>query len=85
MATYSIKFTVKGKGHFPMDMLRYDGCFPRDSRDVERLTYFEQDDPARTITLITRTTLKVWTPTAARWASFGWQVVEVSTPLKLEA
>jgi hypothetical protein len=27
------KFFVQGQGHFPIDMLRYDACFPASEHD----------------------------------------------------
>lgn len=34
---YLTRFTVKGDGRFPFDMLRYDSCFPVGPRDVDAL------------------------------------------------
>ena len=28
--TQYVDFTVRGRGHFPLDMLRYDGAWPQD-------------------------------------------------------
>jgi hypothetical protein len=71
------EFTVMGKLPFPLDMLRYDRCYPvdgdsaaaiarsldRDNRDTPRETY--------QVTLISDNP-----PTSGRWASFLWHVKE---------
>jgi hypothetical protein len=70
-------FTVTGRPRaamFPLDMLRYDSCWPRGNKDVDmlqqlmafRLTGSELPD---TVSL-DLTTCDRYTP--ARWASFGW-------------
>lgn len=71
---------VRGHLAFPLDMLRYDACYP----DTE------QDSLAMTRTIIDRSNMTWvvlrqdeershqaanWTP--ARWRSFGWEVVLV--------
>jgi hypothetical protein len=60
-------FTVVGSGQFPFDMLRYDHCWPTWGDQSGLLTHTEQ----RRITLSGLTG-----PTPARWASFGWKVVD---------
>jgi hypothetical protein len=79
--------TVRGSGIFPTDMLRYDGVgFASDSdratAGVDSVSFETPADarrsigqPTRTITLTTDDNAR-WTPTVARWASFGWRVVE---------
>lgn len=34
MALHLRHFTVRGRGEFPLDMLRYDSCWPRSGEDV---------------------------------------------------
>lgn len=69
-----IAFTVQGKGSFPLDMLRYDQCWPERGDDVseieERRSY---GDGLRNVRLIGVCS----TPTVGRWSSFGWQVIKV--------
>lgn len=60
-------FTVEGSGPFPWDMLRYDGAWPTTSEDVQKL----HGTGRRRIHLSS-----AQGPTHARWASFGWKVVE---------
>lgn len=77
-------FVVTGRGRFPMDMLRYDQCWPKDSTDANLLNdpdpYASDDErydfrrKLRTVTLISA---GYRTPTPERWDSFGWKVVEV--------
>ncbi len=84
---YACKFRVIGKGHFPMDMLRYDQCFPRTTDDAIALV--PSDHPAdhvfaqantREIELIKLANTKHGAmPTNARWASFGWRVMRVES------
>lgn len=72
--TYRI--TVSGKGNFPLDMLRYDQCWPRDSADAARIVpelpisaheeFGFWADP-RIVTLLSNKH-----PTEHRWLSFGW-------------
>ena len=73
-AQNAIPFQVKGTGQFPIDMLRYDLCWPAtgsDSTDIEN-----SGRPSTTLHRIDLRGLKV--PTAIRWASFGWEVVQAS-------
>lgn len=60
-------FEVSGKGDFPYDMLRHDCCWPYSSDDAAMLSYSDR----RTLRLQTG---QMSSPTAARWASFGWAV-----------
>ena len=76
-------FTVRGRGAFPLDMLRYDSCWPARGIDVEKITpryetAEERDEMSwREVTLMTYGDRKNFSPvTAARWASFNWKVVE---------
>jgi hypothetical protein len=65
--------TFKGSGAFPLDMLRYDRCWPRNSDQIPdmALQHFSRRF------LETRTvTVSSYQPfTIARWRSFGWDVV----------
>jgi len=67
-----IKFTVKGRGQFPLDMLRYDRCFPEDSQSA-----WNMDDSRvmRRVVLIKPEADNTFEgPTVERWSSFGWTV-----------
>lgn len=63
------EFTVEGSGAFPLDMLRYDGCYPVSTIDALKI-----DGAAkRQITL--RSSQGHCAPTSHRWASFNWRVI----------
>ena len=80
-----LKFTVEGCGTFPVDMLRYDGCYPRDTESAVALTYChrctkELTSQPRQVNLTSRIERGFDPgPTDARWNSFGWKVVKKST------
>lgn len=70
-----MKFQVQGRGTFPIDMLRYDACYPATEADShvieltrtpgyrgEKMVTLKMSDPKRK-------------PTTGRWSSFGWTVV----------
>lgn len=71
------EFTVTGKGEFPLDMLRYDQCYPkREGEDVravyESVRGFSHHSMPWQVTLVT---VKDSAPTVGRWESFGWSVL----------
>lgn len=67
-----VKFTVKGRGLFPVDMLRYDCCYPASPQDVNNMDGREP----REVTLVTATVNPLVGPTKGRWESFGWTVTK---------
>ena len=74
----ALQFTVLGRGEFPMDMLRYDGCYPKSEKDTVTM----QSDGLREVMLqktlnwgTPHKLLEVWSPTVGRWNSFGWAVL----------
>lgn len=81
-AMHERQFTVRGRGEFPLDMLRYDRCWPRTGQDVELITPLYASDTTgehmrtRDVDLCKHTATKRG-PVAAvdRWLSFGWKVV----------
>lgn len=84
-------FTVEESSSriFPFDMLRYDSCYPTSQRDVSAIvsTTFprrEGEEKVR-VTLSTKHEKKddhVVTP--GRWQSFGWRVVQVDRPGRVD-
>lgn len=72
MKAYIHEFTVEGSGNFPLDMLRYDGCYPYESEDVERMTTRGERRQVKLISIGPRGDRS---PTEGRWESFGWRVV----------
>lgn len=74
-----IKFAVRGKGVFPLDMLRYDCCWPlrgEDVHEMEKPSTVMRNTHERIIWLKTSGRADP-RPTVARWASFGWEVISV--------
>lgn len=75
-------FSVQGRGAFPLDMLRYDGCYPRSSEDVDGISLTvhnareEYSKPRYVrLTRLGATKSDAERVTPGRWASFGWNVV----------
>jgi hypothetical protein len=80
-AQNAIEFTVEGNGRFPTDMLRYDRCWPASEKDSNLISFTNDlqvfDIGIETYRKNRKITLKgLIGPTIARWASFGWAVVE---------
>lgn len=69
-AQNAIEFSVQGSGAFPMDMLRYDLCWPATETDANMLGTVGAFGTNRTISL-----KGLKPPTSNRWASFSWRVV----------
>ena len=69
-------YSVSGNRWFPLDMLRYDSCYPVSSGDVFAIAESLQDNtsPGREYTVKLRSNKE---PTAERWASFQWKLGKV--------
>ena len=72
----TVKFTVKGAGPFPTDMLRYDRCFPADTDSSIAMAETPSLNPEfykerRFINLVA-----IERVTEGRWNSFGWHIVK---------
>jgi len=82
----AFKFKVRGIGEFPLDMLRYAACHPNAQDDAWRIEAQSIEfDPTkiREIELVgyqgmPRSPNTIAAHISARWASFGWTVVEDS-------
>lgn len=74
---YEWYLVVEGRGGFPLDMLRYDACFPYEQTDSNRI---ERHDRRRIA--FVRRGVNEGTGTAARWESFGWKVILATTDPK---
>jgi hypothetical protein len=72
--TTPIFFKVRGKGNFPIDMLRYDECFPSTPVDVSYIEDVSRVEGKRVEREVSLVTNKKYGPTEARWESFGWTV-----------
>lgn len=72
-------FKVVGHGEFPMDMLRYDSCFPQSEQDSGKIlgtTWANRENNDRVEVGIARyVPYKGTEVTRARWESFGWTVI----------
>ena len=80
---YIRSFVVNGRGAFPVDMLRYDHCYPETSADVDR-AFCEKGE--RIVRLVTRCSGKHEAgllPTEGRWRSFTWPVISKSDPKRV--
>lgn len=81
---WSHSVTVQGRGSFPIDMLRYDCCWPRDQEAAAHLSSSlarwarpdtaDGQEQVRSVEVTTVRSLKAYPFTDARWASFGWVV-----------
>jgi hypothetical protein len=72
---FRTEFQVEGGGSFPLDMLRYDSCWPKTQQDVAIMDAFPGTSGKRTVTLVSASLRVSYVPTADRWASFSWSVV----------
>jgi hypothetical protein len=74
---YLQKATVTGRGGFPLDMLRYDSCWPSSPDDVSKIhaSFIERDTYSITLSRTTDSARSQWT--ADRWFSFGWALQEI--------
>lgn len=68
---YKYQFTVFGNGNFPIDMLRYDGCYPA---FAEASYNIRTARATRRVDLETYSDSTQWVPTVDRWVTFGWSV-----------
>ena len=75
-SVYIHRAMVTGTGPFPLDMMRYDCCWPSSSADV----YIMEDTDKRTlfVKMASSTKKATWTP--ERWASFGWKLELTNDP-----
>ena len=84
MAKKSIRtyFRVRGNSGFPLDMLRYDACYPLCESDSARVfdSIYARDGVVREVELVHRSidSEARFEPTHARWESFSWYVIEGS-------
>lgn len=65
-------FTVRGKGRFPVDMLRYDKCWPATQDDAEVMAEVISEPVIGVVNIKLVTCIE---PTPDRWKSFGWYVL----------
>lgn len=77
------KFTVEGSGPFPVDMLRYDACWPESERKSSWIESSIRHETSGVVG-VELLTDRHDAPTLRRWESFGWRVTEIDgTPVRL--
>lgn len=69
------RFRVAGHFQFPLDMLRYDSCWPASQEDVCKLSRKAEGILDLGVELLHADRTRAWKPTDGRWQSFGWRVV----------
>ncbi len=69
-------FLVTGQGIFPIDMLRYDHCWPHGQEDAAKIDITLGSNRSREQRSVKIT--GVMYPTAERWQSFGWSVSDIT-------
>lgn len=71
---YFYEYFVTGRGEFPVDMLRYDCCWPATGSDAALLDDqpVSIDKPSRENRSVRMHSYRE--PTIDRWSSFGWSV-----------
>lgn len=87
MAAYRdlVFFTVEGGGEFPMDMLRFDECWPEGPSDAAKMgaTYADPaTDTGRRSIRLGSFRHGIAGPTEKRWESFGWRVTDIGEPAR---
>jgi len=75
---------IQGKGSFPIDMLRYDACYPTSERDSSLIASTLRDRYGRD-----RWSICVRSPsenpwTVGRWESFNVKITDVPRELTFE-
>jgi hypothetical protein len=81
MKVYQQRWEVEGSMSFPVDMLRYDSCFPfseTESYKIIKCMEGNNRGPVRVIVHRYRSSGMSKEPNAQRWQSFGWKIVEGS-------
>lgn len=71
------KFTVASCMPFPIDMLRYDGCYPVDTESATQISASIRREAEKPETYRV-TLISDRPPTDGRWSSFCWRVESIS-------
>lgn len=70
---YHFQITVKGRGSFPIDMLRYSQVYPMSPQDVSNIEHRVKYNLAREVTVcMDNQTMGTAMNCIERFASFGW-------------
>jgi len=80
MPLYCQVARVEGSSYFPLDMLRYDHCYPEGDLDVTKVGLADRAnfkvEPRRFVVHVARVVSnKNETWTIGRWKSFGWTCI----------
>ena len=67
------EYQVTGRGRFPVDMLRYDRCWPVDNIGLITGGYEERSSETYTVKIRSDKA-----PTVGRWNSFCWGVFDLN-------
>lgn len=71
-------FTVAGSGIFPIDMLRYDSCYPVDTESANAINdSIDQETRFKGTRSFRLRGELPFGPTIGRWNSFGFNVSDV--------
>lgn len=74
---YAHEATVEVRGPFPVDMLRYDSCYPASGEDANAIAHSFARRPREPYRVVVRALSQSKTHwTWARWASFGVAVTQ---------
>lgn len=71
-------FIVSGRGEFPIDMLRYDECFPADGASASIITSTLTGFNAPKAWEVKLRTARTFGPAVDRWDSFNCKVREIA-------
>lgn len=71
MKAKMVTYEVEGHDAFPLDMLRYDNCWPKAETDSAILERSHRERGNHHYVIRVSGLRK---PTEARWLSFGWKV-----------
>lgn len=86
---FEVRYTVRGSGSFPEDMLRYDRSKAATPEDVEWMKgRAERELMLKTssegpLSHVRRLIREKRLPTHGRWESFSWVVTEVYEPTEV--
>lgn len=73
------KISVSGSGEFPIDMLRFDGCFPLSEGDSNLISSSLRAGYVNVktkVVLLKPNGYKHWSPSYSKWKSAGREIVE---------
>lgn len=80
MSRYYQTFDVETAFLFPIDMFRYDYCFPHSEIDAHKIINNLNNPPQKmTVTVGRFVSSKAALPTIGRWNSFGCQISDIKT------